>query len=178
MPDLIEILQKRAVSPEDVFVHTPVTVPELGSTTLQYVGIPHVLSNLLGSGSTLAQSVGFGFGPSSSVYMSAYDAIESATGAAKDPDYAAGRISYPEALQQQMQMRARKVGQAAMEAKERYGAAGVPVQALQGVINPLSSIGYAVGQLKDTLLGGKGAALCRRAEKTVQDALMEAEHAL
>ena len=51
------------------------------------------------------------------------------------------------------------------ETREKYGPLGLPVQALHGVMNPISSIGYAARAGKNFVMGKQSSELLARVLK-------------
>jgi hypothetical protein len=94
-----------------------------------------------------------------------------------DPAYQSGEQGYFDSVARHVGANVDELGRAAREARERYGALGLPVQMLHGISNPLSSTLYLLKNIKDTLVGKEGAALAVRAQAEIA-ASLEARHAL
>lgn len=90
-----------------------------------------------------------------------------------DPLYRQGKRSYGKSFIEGIGGSADAMGQAGREARDRYGVAGIPIQMLHGVLNPLSSLVYGGRSARDLLRSKQGSDLALAAERSIQDALNE-----
>jgi hypothetical protein len=84
-----------------------------------------------------------------------------------DPAYQVGRKGYFGALGEQLGRNVEAVGEAGRSAREKYGPLGLPVQALHGILNPVSSSLYLLKNLKETFTGREGETRAKEAQFVV-----------
>ncbi len=72
-----------------------------------------------------------------------------------DPKYKRGERGYASSWWEGQKGDAERLGQKAREATQRYGVSGIPLQALHGLLNPVSSLLYGGGAVKDYLTRAK-----------------------
>ena len=88
-----------------------------------------------------------------------------------DPEYEAGDKSYLNSLASGISSRADRIGVSGREAREKYGPLGVGLQAIHGILNPVSGSFYAAREAGKYLLGKAGEALITQAETAIDKAL-------
>jgi len=156
----------------------PVSPGEVGLAAGAGVALPWAVSRagrLIGrtpkNPLSLRQSALLSFGPKFLPAAALFEALGYGLSPLTDPAYQRGERSLPSSIYEGMKGSVQAVGQRGQEARERYGALGIPVQALHGILNPMSSIAYMGGALKDFVFGTDGKQLAQQAGPAVQGAL-------
>lgn len=141
-------------------VNAPVSPAELAGTAIAYGGAPYatsrlpLLSRIFGPPVSLSKSIATGLGPAALPLIGASDAAQLLLGSAS----VSSRID-----------EMRESGRAAAK---RYGVLALPIQALHGVLNPVTSIGYGLSSLGRAVLGKSGS-LADEARAAISDVLSD-----
>ncbi len=97
----------------------------------------------------------------------------SLTSPLNDPKYRSGDRSYLNSWWQGQKHQADQLGERGRQARENYGIAGVPVQALHGLLNPVSSLLYGGRAVRDYFSGKQASLRIARAETSVRRTLAQ-----
>jgi len=139
-------------------VSAPVSPTDLAVTALTYGGVPYamsrlpLLSRMFGPPASLGKSLVSSLGPGAFPLIGASDVAQSLLG----PSSMSSRID--------------EMREAGRTAAKRYGALALPIQALHGVLNPVTSIGYGLSSLGRAVLGKSGS-LADEARAAISDVL-------
>lgn len=125
-------------------ISAPVTPGELGTAAVENVGIPWGISRVLSGPTSVAGVAKSMFGPAALPFNSAFDVIGAATGPLSDPMYQSGQRGYLASIGPSFNRKLDELGDAQRETEQKYGVLGTPIQALHGLMNPLTSASYLV----------------------------------
>ena len=137
-------MQKSAIA----LTYMPVSPLEIGSTLATGALADYAMGNLprLWNKAAPKMSVPKAFATSISPLwlpaMGTFEAINLLGSAALNPNRESGPIGYLKDVKNQLSTRADEVEEAGVRARKRYGLAGIPVQLLHGLLNPMSSLAY------------------------------------
>ena len=172
---LPEIMKKRALAmpvndPEGdlEMLHMPVKPTEIAASLAYNSATPTALHLLSGTPLTLGSVMGPAFLPLSA----AGDVL---TAPFFDPDYQLGDKGYLNSLASGISSRADRIGISGREAREQYGPLGIPLQAVHGILNPVSGSFYAARELGKYLFGKEGEAIITEAETVIDRVLSRKE---
>jgi hypothetical protein len=152
-------------------VYTPTEPLDLGTMGALSVGGPWLFSKLMGNPISLGRAAALGFGPVALPFGVVGDITNTFLGPVADPHYQLGLRGYWDSLGRSVGKNIKQVGTAAQEARERYGALGIPVQMTHGLMNPITSAMYMGKNLKEYLLGPSGGESALGAHDAVNKAL-------
>lgn len=157
-------------------VAAPVSPTDLGITTAMQIGLPMGMSRIpyLSGGHAPVGPKGaleMWMGPRFFLPTAAISSLGAVMRPIGDPLYRTGKRSYIKSVHEGVKGEAQNLLRAGGEARERYGAFGIPLQALHGVMNPIASL-YAGGKsIYDLAMGKTGEDMALRAEASISDAL-------
>lgn len=152
-------------------VNAPVTPIELGVSGALQTAVPYGLSKLTGGGLTLGQAAKNVVHPSGFMPLAATTGALSLLKPLGDPRWRRGERGYFSSLHESVKGEADNLAEAGRNARERYGLAGVPIQAFHGMLNPIPSLYHGVTSMKDLIMGKEGQAMIARAETLIDKAL-------
>jgi hypothetical protein len=154
-------------------VGAPVSPFELGLTGGLGAALPYGFNRLgraLGGKTppvSLARSAVQSFGPTFLPITAAFEGIQLGLNPLSDPRYKRGDIGYVKSLGEGVKGSIDTLAERGRQARKKYGLLGVPVQALHGILNPITSTAYLARSLKDSLMG-----------KASEDAALNADNAI
>lgn len=164
------------VSPAELAVSIPVNVGSIYGTQRLLNKLP--FKSLHEKAPTLAESAGQMYGPKYiPLTMLTSTLLNHARAPLDDPLYRSGKRSYMKSFSEGVQGSADALGEQGSEARKRYGAAGIPLQMMHGVLNPISSLVYGGRSVRNLLRSKQGSDLAIAAEKSIIDALNESNPA-
>lgn len=108
-----------------------------------------------------AAILGRAFGPASLIPTAAIETARIGLNPLSDPLYRRGQRSYLQSASEGFKGQLDQMGERQIETRKKYGLGGVPIQAFHGILNPISSVGYAARSAKDLLLGKEGSLVLR-----------------
>lgn len=152
-------------------LHTPTEPLDLATLAGMGVGAPYLFSRLMGSPLSLGRSAMLGFGPVGMPIAAVGDVANTFLGPLSDPRYQLGMRGYLPSLAAGVAKNIKQLGEAGHEARERYGAFGIPVQMAHGIVNPVTSAMYLGKNLKDALLSKEGQDMALQVSESVAAAL-------
>lgn len=162
-------------------VTAPVTPAEIGVTGAANVGAAYLtprLLNSLGSSAlkseapTLGKATANMFGPHSVIPAAlAAMSLNHLISPLSDPLYHSGRRGYWSSVGEGISGAADTLKERGQEARQRYGLAGIPLQMMHGILNPVAGVTYAGRSLRDMMQGKEGSDLSLRAESVIHAAL-------
>jgi hypothetical protein len=150
----------------------PVTPGELAMAGGMSIGVPWVISRATASPMSLGEAAKWSVTPKGTGAMIFNDILGTGLGAFNEPGYRSGQQGFLSATGSAFGRQVRGIGQASREARERYGLLGVPLQALHGIWNPLSSTAYMLKSMRDSVFDKAGAA-ARDAQVAVRKSFKE-----
>lgn len=154
-------------------VVAPVTPGELGTNAAMIGGVPYLMGRygVLGTPAmTAGEALAFGLGPGALPAITAGNVASWALGPLQDPAYQSGERGYLGSILPSIGAQVGAMRKANYEASKRYGAGAIPVQALHGVLNPLTGVAYGLSSLGQTLLGKSGS-LREEAKARIRESL-------
>jgi hypothetical protein len=154
---------------------TPTTAPEIGLAGGLQVGVPYLVgrTGFFGTPLTMGQSAAAALGPAAIPFTAATDIGGTVLAPLSDPAWRSDRAGYLESVGHAARRNLARFGEAAEEARRKYGPLGIPLQALYGVLNPVTGLGYALSNIYDTMAQKRGEAVACRAESAIRAALEE-----
>jgi hypothetical protein len=151
-----------------VSVMAPVEPIDWGVTGAAAVGMPLAIARLKNKPMTLGQAAASAVGPKAVPYTAVAELVSIlGINPMRDPQYRRGTRGYFKSVGEGLAGQAEDFGRKSEELRNRYGALGLPLQALHGVLNPISGVTYAGKSFKDLLMGKQGALLAKSAEAQV-----------
>lgn len=150
-----------------------VTPTDIGMTGAAMVGAPYLMGKYKLFGATpvsLGEAASSGLGVASFPVMGLGNLMSWASGPLRDPKYQKGERGYLSSIIPSIETQADVMKMQAREVAKRYGLLGLPVQAFQGIMNPLTGTVFATKELKKALTG-KYASLRREAKEGIVEAL-------
>lgn len=111
------------------------------------------------------------FGPGAIIPTAAFETARIAMNPLSDPLYRRGQRSYLKSVGEGFRGQMDNMEEREKEVSDKYGLAGLPMQAFHGILNPITSLGYAGRSAKNFLLGKQGEALVTVAESAISKAL-------
>ena len=176
-PALSEVMKKRAMTnpledPERSLetVHIPVKPSEIATSLAYNMATPAAMRVAAGSPLTVSGMIGTLFSPSALPLTAVGDVV---TAPFFDPAYELGEKGYLDSLASGISTRADRIGELGRNVRKRYGVFGVPLQALHGILNPVSGSLYGLRSMHDYFFGKAGEVLATRAEAVIDKALRE-----
>lgn len=153
----------------------PVSPGELGFAGATTVAAPWLLSKGLSKVTgaapmSLGEAGRWAFGPIGLPWAVGGDLLSMATSPLSNPAYQAGHVGYLGALGPGIENEIRNISRSSREAREKYGLLGLPVQALHGIWNPVTSSLYALKNIRESLFD-KAGSVAAKAESVVARAL-------
>jgi hypothetical protein len=152
-------------------VYTPTEPLDLGVMAGLGVGAPWAMGKLMGSPMSLGRSALYGFGPSVMPLTALSDTANIFLGPLADPRYQLGMRGYLSSLGHGVQKNIQQMSEASKAARERYGALGIPIQMVHGLMNPVTSAMYLGRSVKDYMAGPAGPQAAVQAEGAINRAL-------
>ena len=153
-------------------VMAPVDPVDWAVTGAAATGVPLAISHLKQKPMSFGQSVASAVGPKAVPYTALAELVSIlGINPMRDPLYRRGNRGYWKSVGEGLSGQAEDIGRKGEELRNRYGALGLPLQALHGVLNPISSAVYAGKSFKDLLMGKQGSLLAKTAEAQVLCAL-------
>jgi hypothetical protein len=111
------------------------------------------------------ESAKLSLGPASLPFSTLFEAGSLGAAPLGDPLYQRGERGYFGSLSEAAKSRMDQFERAGKNVRERYGVAGVPIQALQNAFNPLTGTAFAGKELYKSLSGPTAAELSMQAEQ-------------
>lgn len=111
------------------------------------------------------------FGPGAVIPTAAFETARIALNPMSDPLYRRGQRSYLSSVGKGFEGQMDSMRDREKETRGKYGPLGVPVQAFHGILNPITSIGYAARAGKDLVMGKQSALLARLSKAVINKAL-------
>lgn len=153
-------------------VMAPVSAADWAITGSAAVGVPYLISKLKRKAITPGQAVSAAVGREALPYTTLGELVTIlGVNPLRDPLYQRGERKYWKSVGEGMSGQIEDVGRKSEELRKKYGLLGLPLQAVHGVLNPISSVAYAGRSLKDYLSGPQGPAQAKQAELRVSEAL-------
>lgn len=139
-------------------ISTPVDLPDIALSQAPLVGSSYIMGRLgfPGIQPGLGGAVKATFGPLGLPAYGLSELLGLVMSPLSDPRYQVGRKGYLSSLGEQLGRNVDAVGTAGRDAREKYGPLGLPVQALHGILSPVSSSLYLLKNLKETFAGRGG----------------------
>jgi hypothetical protein len=150
-------------------IFTPVSPTDIAMATAPVVGSTYLLGRMglptIGPG--IGGAIRAAFGPLALPAYGLGELFGLGLGPLSDPAYRSGRKGYFSGLSDQVGRNVEAIGEAGREAREKYGPLGLPVQALHGILNPVSGSLYLLKNLKETFTGREGEERAKEAQVAV-----------
>lgn len=156
-------------------VYAPVTPGEIATSAAGGIGFPMLISRLPRIGGTplsVGSAAKWWVGPQGLIPAAVFGAGFSALRPFSDPLYQRGQRGYIESFSENIKGEAQNLARKGEEARRKYGPLlGIPLQAVHGIMNPIASLAYGAGSLRDLMMGKTGEDLSLKAERALSSVL-------
>lgn len=155
-------------------VAAPVEPKDIAATAAFNTAFPMVISRIPKIGGdpvNFGGAVNMAVGPRGFLPMTVANSVFSGLRPLGDPQWQKGNRSYLKSFHENIKGQAHNLARKSEEARDRYGLAGVPLQAVHGVMNPIASLYHGGETLYNLLMGKKGEDMAVRAESAIHEAL-------
>lgn len=157
-----------------VGVMAPVTPAEWGVTGAAATGVPYIVAALKQKPITIREAISSAAGPGALPYTALGELVTVlGINPLRDPLYQRKERGYWQSVREGMAGQIEDIGRKSEELRKRYGLLGLPLQAVHGVLNPISGIAYAGKGIKALLSGPEGPTRAKQAELRILEALKE-----
>ena len=126
----------------------PVQPGEIATSLAYSAAVPAALNFLQNKPVSLLGSIGQAFSPAMLPANAVGDVL---TAPFFDPEYQLGDKGYLNSLASGISERANRIGEMGRQVRNRYGVLGIPLQALHGMLNPVSGSLYGLRSLHNYL---------------------------
>lgn len=124
----------------NVLVYAPTDPVDVGLAGGLSVGVPYLVSRIYGSPNPLRRSLAYSFGAPSVVGGTMMDVGRILLNPLTDPKYTKGQQGYLKSVGEGFNRGMDYLDAAGVETRNRYGVAGIPIQALHGILNPVTGL--------------------------------------
>jgi len=150
---------------QGAWVHAPETYPGAAASAALTTAPTKWLGRLFGSPMTWRHAANLGMGAASLPFSGVFEAGLTAIAPLSDPLYQRGERGYFGSLAEAAKGRTERFARAGEETMKHYGAAGIPVQALQHAFNPLTGTAFTAKELYKSMHGPSAEELSMQAER-------------
>ena len=119
---------------------------------------------------TVGEAAKASFGPGMLPITGAFELANLAMNPMADPKYQRGERSYMQSAKEGWKGTQERFGKSQEDVRNKYGLLGLPVQALHGILNPITGLAYAGTGIYDKLTGKEGGELITQADMLVDKA--------
>jgi len=102
---------------------------------------------------TLGGAASVGLGPAALAPFSIYELIGLLANPSSDPKHLRGERGYFSSVLEGLKGQTEQFGEKVKSVRDRYGPVGLPINALQGIMSPVTGTSYALMGLKRALIG-------------------------